>query len=100
MACEATINARLPESLKQGGSAVLKQQGVSPTQLIRSLYSYMESEGKIPECLVVSSNQEAELQRERMQVAHSVAGSIELPADFNMARIRDERIRGKYGDLL
>ena len=103
MAHEATINARLPEALKRNGTAVLQQNGVSPTQVIRSLYRYMEREGKIPECLDIQLENQSDIRAKRLQAARSIAGMIQLPDDtetLNVKELRDERILAKYGELL
>lgn len=100
MAQEATINARLDESLKRGGSAVLERNGVSPTQLIRSLYRYLEEEQRIPECLDVQAEDARSRAQRKREVARSIAGCITLPADFDVKDARAARIAQKYGDLL
>lgn len=100
MAREATINARLDESLKRGGSAVLERNGVSPTQLIRSLYRYLEEEQRIPECLDVQAEDARSRAQRKREVARSIAGCITLPADFDAKDARAARIAQKYGDLL
>ena len=100
MAQEATINARLDESLKRSGSAVLERNGVSPTQLIRSLYRYLEQEQRIPECLDVQAEDVRSRTQHKREVARSIAGCITLPAGFDAKNARAARIEQKYGDLL
>lgn len=100
MAHEATINARLPEPLKRGGTEVLERFGVSPTQLIRSLYAYMDREQRIPECLELAEEDAASQNKRRRTIARSIAGSITLGAQFDVKQARADRIAGKYGDLL
>ena len=97
---EATINARLPQALKRGGSRVLDKNGVSPTQLIRKLYSYMEREGHIPECLDDSASSQQDLFQHRRALARSIAGSINLTEDLDVKAERARRIEEKYGELL
>lgn len=103
MAQDATINARLPQSLKRGGTAVLEREGVSPTTLIRSLYAYIDREQKIPECLDVAQAEAAAAIAQKRRAARSVAGLISLPAGYDSRAVRDARearIRQKYGELL
>lgn len=100
MAQEATINARLDEALKRGGTAVLERSGVSPTQLIRSLYRYLEREQHIPECLDVEAEDARNRAQHKREVARSIAGMITLPSNFDAKQARAERIARKYGDLL
>ena len=100
MAREATINARLDESLKRGGSAVLERNGVSPTQLIRSLYRYLEQEQRIPECLDIQAEDARSQAQRKREIARSVAGCITLPTDFDAKNTRAARIQQKYGNLL
>ena len=100
MTKEATINARLDESLKRSGSAVLERNGVSPTQLIRSLYRYLEEEQRIPECLDVQAEDARSHAQHKREVARSIAGCITLPADFDAKSARAARIAQKYGDLI
>lgn len=100
MAQEATINARLDEALKRNGSAVLEQNGISPTQLIRSLYRYLEREQRIPECLDVQAEDARAKAEHRREVARSIAGTIALPDGFDFKAARAERIAHRHGDLL
>ena len=100
MAQDATINARLPQSLKRGGTAVLERAGVSPTTLIRSLYSYMDREQKIPECLDIAQVEAAAAIVRKRRAARSVAGLISLPVAFDARKMREARIREKYSELL
>ena len=100
MPVEATINARMPDSLKRGGTRVLARNGVSPTQLIRSLYSYMDREDRIPECLEQEMAQSQDKYECRRALARSVAGVVSLPEGFDAKKARSERIDEKYGYLL
>lgn len=97
---EATINARMPDALKRGGTRVLEQNGVSPTQIIRRLYAYMEREGCIPECLDESDAGAAGIFQRRRELVRVISGTISLPEDFDAKRERAGRIEQKYGDLL
>jgi DNA-damage-inducible protein J len=47
----ATINVRIDKGLKTGGDEILKREGVSVSDAIRRLYSYLETEQSIPEFL-------------------------------------------------
>ena len=103
MAHEATINARMPEALKRSGTAVLEQCGTSPTQVIRSLYRYMEREGKVPECLDLKLETQRDVRAKKLQVARSIAGMIQTSnseSAIDTKALRAERIQEKYGELL
>ena len=97
---EATINARMPDALKRGGTRVLNKNGVSPTQIIRRLYDYMEREGRIPECLEDAPSASLDIYEQRRKLARMVAGSISLAEGFDAKQERANRIEEKYGDLL
>lgn len=96
---EATINARMPEQLKRRGAQVLDANGVSPTQLIRGLYAYMDREQRIPECLGFGGGKDEEAGN-RLKAARSIAGTISLQRPLDVKAARAERIAGKYGELL
>ena len=100
MSNEATINARMPDALKRGGGRVLDENGMSPTQIIRRLYGYMEREGRIPECLEDDAADERSVFDRRRELARSVAGTITLPDGLDARKLRAERLDRKYGDLL
>ena len=48
---KATVSASMPTTLKAHGQKVLNKENLSSAEVIRSLYEYMEREGKIPEAL-------------------------------------------------
>lgn len=48
MGATATLNARLPETLKRHGTQVLERNGVSTTEAVRRLYEYLEREQDVP----------------------------------------------------
>ena len=97
---EATINARMPMALKRGGTRVLEENNVSPTQIIRRLYQYMDHEGCIPACLEESTSSGTKLFDRRRELARSVAGTIHLPGELDIKAERAGRIEAKYSGLL
>ncbi len=97
---EATINARLPQTLKSAGTRVLDENGASPTQIIRSLYRYMEREGRIPACLDDASESAQDRYENRRTLARAVAGTIHLTEDLDIKEERTYRIQEHYGELL
>lgn len=54
MAVTGAINVRLDEQLKESGGRVLDCFGVSPSELVRSVYRYMAKTQRIPPCLDVA----------------------------------------------
>lgn len=100
MEATATINARLPEKLKQSGSRVLERNNVSPTEIVRSVYRYMDRNQAIPECLDVAPGSEQSLYEKRRALLHQFDGATVEPYDISCKADRAQRIEEKYGDLL
>lgn len=100
MGTTATINARIPESLKEHGSQILERDGVSPTELIRSVYRYMEKEQRIPECLDVSAAGGTDAFEKRRAIARSLRGTVRVPDGIDLEDLRAQRIGSKYEGLL
>lgn len=94
----ATINVRLPLELKERGSAVLERNSTSITDLVRELYSYMEREQRIPDCLLPSSDEDTYEKRRRL-LRQSV-GILSSGQSIDVDSIRQERIEKKYGEFL
>jgi antitoxin component of RelBE/YafQ-DinJ toxin-antitoxin module len=59
---EATINVRIPASLKEQGDKVLKANHMTITRAVRTLYSFAAHEQKLPDFL--SSDDEVAAQQE------------------------------------
>ncbi|HGI7032732.1 TPA: type II toxin-antitoxin system RelB/DinJ family antitoxin [Klebsiella aerogenes] len=57
----ATVNFRVDENLKTQSYAVLKEQGVSPTDLFTSVLEYIANTGKLPVQKVILTDEDAEL---------------------------------------
>ncbi|MGI6217958.1 MAG: hypothetical protein ACOYIK_10170 [Coriobacteriales bacterium] len=95
----ATLNVRLPEELKRHGSQVLEREDVTPTQLVKSLYSYMEREQAIPECLRAELGASKSKYDMRRKLLRDIAGSVDLPEDFDFNETRRRRIEEKYGSV-
>ena len=100
MGATATINARMPESLKHHGTQVLKRNNVSPTELIRGVYRYMEREQRIPECLQDDIGNPEDVFERRRRIVRAMQKPVTIPDGFDVKRARAERIDHKYGDLL
>jgi antitoxin component of RelBE/YafQ-DinJ toxin-antitoxin module len=88
----ATINVRLPRDLKQGGDRVLKKAGVSPSELIRDLYRYMEREQELPE---FSANDRQEAQKDEIERKRRLMRSLVgvLPPDVDFDEMRRARLQ-------
>ena len=94
---EATINARLPESLKRHGSEVLKRNGVSVSAAVRSLFEHLEKSQEIPAWMQAEEN---DVYQKRRSFAQSIAAakpdSIPGNLDAREAFMRHEL--EKHGD--
>ncbi len=91
MEANATLNIRLPKTLKEHGSQVLNYNGISASQAVRNLFEYMEREQKIPDC-ITSSNSEDKYEKRR-ELLKSFAGcSAPLPKGWTMDDIKNERL--------
>ena len=100
MEATATINVRLQEQLKQNGSRVLERNGVSPTEVVRSLYRYMDRYQKLPECLDVASGEDESVYQRRRALLHRFDGFSAASCKIDCKTERAHRIEEKYGDLL
>lgn len=100
METAATINARLPRQLKENGSKVLERNGVSPTELVRSMYRYMEREQELPSCLDISPENAQGVYQRRRELLRSFDGFMVDDYGTESKDARAQRIEKKYGDLL
>ena len=91
MAANATLNVRLPESLKAHGSAVLEKEGMSVSDAVRSLYEYMEREQAFPDALRTQPTEDAFARRRALM--RSMVGI--LPADITLEEAREARFARK-----
>ena len=96
----ATINVRLPEKLKQSGSRVLERNNVSPTEIVRSVYRYMDRNQAIPECLDVAPGATESVYEKRRALLNQFDSATVEPYDISCKVERVQRIEEKYGDLL
>jgi DNA-damage-inducible protein J len=89
---EATINVRLPRSLKDKGDAVLRREGVSVSEALRSLYEHMGQQQELPEFMQKPTldDKEAECAKKRA-LLRQISGI--LPADANIDGMRHERLQ-------
>ena len=87
----ATINVRMPASLKTGGEAVLEREGLSVSEAIRRFYEYLEKQQTLPDC-VRHSNEDPPSTRitKKRDLLKSLTGI--LPSDISLEQIRDERL--------
>ena len=100
MEATATINVRMPEKLKQDGSRVLERNGVSPTEIVRSVYRYMDRHQAIPSCLDVAPVEEQSVYQKRRVLFRAFDGVSVEPYGSDCKADRALRIEAKYGDLL
>jgi antitoxin component of RelBE/YafQ-DinJ toxin-antitoxin module len=97
MGATATLNVRLPESLKAHGAQVLEREGVGVSDAVRSLYEYMEREQAVPSFV---KHAEEDKYARRRELLKSFAGSVDggwLPEDWTMNDVRDARLARLIG---
>jgi antitoxin component of RelBE/YafQ-DinJ toxin-antitoxin module len=88
----ATINVRIKKDLKTGGNKVLECEGVSVSDAIRKLYSYLDATQSIPECLKLSdiSDSKEVIARKRTTL-NSLVGVSAL--DVSYETLKDQRLK-------
>lgn len=99
MSSIATINVRLPENLKRNGGQVLERNSVSPSELVRSVYRYMEEKQSIPECLDLAKADDGSTDPRRI-LLRKVSGTLDFEEAVDAKEVRAQRIEAKYGYLL
>lgn len=57
----ATVNFRVDETLKKKSYAVLKEQGIAPTEFFTNMLEYIANTGKLPVQKTLLSEDDAEL---------------------------------------
>ena len=57
----ATVNFRVDETLKKKSYAVLKAQGIAPTEFFTNMLEYIATTGKLPVQKTLLSEEDAEL---------------------------------------
>ncbi len=57
----ATVNFRVDETLKKKSYAVLKEQGIAPTEFFTNMLEYIATTGKLPVQKTLLSEEDAEL---------------------------------------
>ena len=97
MESAATINVRMPESLKRNGGKVLERNQVSPTDLVRSMYRYMAENQVIPECLDVTADSRSAAIDSHRLLLRRIAGTVDIGEEFDMETMHADRIAAKYG---
>jgi len=90
----ATLNVRMPEELKDRGMQVLKREGLSVSDLMRDIFSYLEENQEVPEFAAASKQgmSEADIAKRRAAM-QSLVGI--LPPDVDVKAARHERLMGK-----
>ena len=91
MESNATLNIRLPKTLKEHGSQILNYNGISTSQAVRKLFEYMEREQKIPDC-IASSNPEDKYEQRRELIKSFAGCATPLPKGWTMNDIKNERL--------
>lgn len=89
---DATLNVRFPgklKDLKRRGDAVLAREGISTSEAVRGLYRHLDATQKAPAWLKAPSEDVYERRRAAMR---SIAGTVDVPADFDARMIKEERL--------
>ena len=87
----ATINVRIHSSLKTGAEEVLEREGLSVSDAIRRLYSYLETKQTVPEFLRDSNeNSSREVIEKKRAVLKTLVGVLPHPVFLEQGR--DERL--------
>lgn len=87
----ATVNVRMPASLKIDGEVVLEREGVSVTTAVRRLYAYLDKNQTLPSCLLDPEEGDGdELIAGKRKILENLVGI--LPHDLSLEKIRDERL--------
>jgi len=87
----ATINVRLPQSLKMGGDAVLRREGATASSIVRGVYEFLQQEQRLPEFLLDNQPiRKQEFIQKKREVLQSLIGVI--PADVDLDALRQERL--------
>lgn len=68
MATIATLNVRLPENLKERGMQVLEREGISVSELIRSLFRELEKTQELPDFARECLGDQAEAEKKRTKL--------------------------------
>jgi DNA-damage-inducible protein J len=88
---DATINVRIPQSLKEGGEAVLEREGISVSEAIRRFYVFLEHRQKIPDCIRdKGTSSSSDLIAQKRALLKGLAGIA--PTSLSLEQIRDERL--------
>ena len=91
MESNATLNIRLPKTLKEHGSQVLNYNEISTSQAVRKLFEYMEREQKIPDC-IASADSEDKYEQRRELIKSFTGCAAPLPKGWTMDDIKNERL--------
>jgi antitoxin component of RelBE/YafQ-DinJ toxin-antitoxin module len=87
----ATINVRMPQSLKVGGETVLDREGLSVSEAIRRFYLFLDRRQELPDCI---KNPEwkatGNIIEEKREVLRGLVG-IASPI-LSVEDIRDQRL--------
>ena len=91
MAQVATLNIRLPETLKQHGYEVLRKSGVSTSDAVRQLFEYLEREQKLP--ADVFGTETPSPTDSRRVLLQSLVGVV--PAGYSLDKARQDRLAAR-----
>lgn len=95
MASNAVLNIRLPEELKNHGNQVLERNDISVSQVVRDLYRFMEREQEVPS--FAKADAAPDKFENRRKVLQDLKSNIDIPKDFDIKKMRSERIMDRYG---
>jgi len=87
----ATINVRIQSNLKSGGEEVLEREGISVSDAVRRLYSYLETKQSLPEFLRDTSENSSQKVIEKKRATLKGLVGV-LPFDASLEQARDKRL--------
>jgi len=89
----ATLNVRMPEDLKRNGDRVLERNGVSVTEAIRALYTYLDREQALPPFMATPEDLISDKVRRRREMLLGIIGVAD--PSVTLDQIRTERLAEK-----
>ncbi len=90
---EAVVTSRMDARIKDRGSAVMRREGLTPSQAVRQLFEYVARHDKLPFSTKPSLSQE----EVRRRIARFDACHTKQPLTSTDDELRDQRLRDRYG---
>lgn len=91
---QATLNVRMDATLKERGENVLRENGVTTSQAVRALWSYLAQSNELPAFMNADARRDDERARKRsllLALAGAGEGACSELTDAEMERIYGQR---------